>query len=84
VNQGKFLEHARYGGELYGTLRSDVQQILDSGRHVLLDIEVRGAEQVRKLDPNALSISYCPVIRESSFDDWSSAGVKHPNRSSSG
>jgi guanylate kinase len=60
VNQGKFLEHAQYGGELYGTLRSDVQRILDSGRHVLLDIEVQGAEQVRRLDQGALTIFILP------------------------
>src|SRR3989442_581544 len=60
VNQGKFLEHAQYGGELYGTLKSDVQRILDSGRHVLLDIEVQGAEQVRGLDQNALTIFILP------------------------
>ena len=60
VNHGMFLEHAQYGGELYGTLKSDVQQILDSGRHVLLDIEVQGAEQVRKLDPNVLTIFILP------------------------
>ncbi len=60
VSQGKFLEHARYGGELYGTLKSDVQRILDSGRHVLLDIEVQGAEQVRGLDQNALTIFILP------------------------
>jgi guanylate kinase len=60
VQQGQFLEHAQYGGELYGTLRSDVAKILESGRHVLLDIEVNGAAQVRKLDPNALTIFILP------------------------
>jgi guanylate kinase len=60
VKEGQFLEHARYGGELYGTLRTDVQKILDSGRHVLLDIEVNGASQVRKLDPEALTIFILP------------------------
>ena len=60
VNEGKFLEHAEYGGELYGTLRSDVQRILDAGRHVLLDIEVQGAEQVIRLDTNALTIFILP------------------------
>lgn len=60
VNHGKFLEHAEYSGELYGTLKSDVQRILDSGRHVLLDIEVHGAEQVRTLDPKALTIFILP------------------------
>ena len=60
VGDGKFLEHARYGNELYGTLRSDVEKTLASGRHVLLDIEVQGAEQVRKLDPQALTIFILP------------------------
>ena len=60
VNQGLFLEHARYGGELYGTLRSDVAKTLESGRHVLLDIEVNGAAQVRKVDANALTIFILP------------------------
>ena len=60
VKRGQFLEHAEYGGELYGTLRSDVEKVLTSGRHVLLDIEVNGAAQVRKLDPNALMIFILP------------------------
>ena len=60
VKDGQFLEHAQYGGELYGTLRSDVQKILESGRHVLLDIEGTGASQVRKLDPEALTIFILP------------------------
>lgn len=60
VNQGQFLEHAQYGGELYGTLRSDVTKILESGRHVLLDIEVNGAAQVRRVDQNALTIFILP------------------------
>jgi len=60
VNQGKFLEHAEYTGELYGTLKSDVKKILDSGRHVLLDIEVHGAEQVRQLEQNATTIFILP------------------------
>ena len=60
MNEGQFLEHAQYGGELYGTLRRDVAKILESGRHVLLDIEVNGAAQVRKVDPNALTIFILP------------------------
>jgi len=60
VNQGKFLEHAQYAGELYGTLRSDVEEILKSGRHVLLDIEVDGAAQVRGVAPNAITVFILP------------------------
>ena len=48
VRAGKFLEHAEYAGELYGTLKDEVDKVLSSGRHVLLDIEVEGARQVRR------------------------------------
>jgi guanylate kinase len=44
---GEFLEWAEYAGELYGTLRAEVDRVLATGRHVLLDIEVHGARQVR-------------------------------------
>ena len=60
VAQGEFLEHAEYAGELYGTLRADVERILKSGRHVLLDIEVDGAAQVRLLQPGAITIFILP------------------------
>ena len=47
VAAGEFLEWAEYAGELYGTLRAEVDGIRRAGRHVLLDIEVQGARQVR-------------------------------------
>ena len=57
VKAGKFLEHAEYAGELYGTLKAEVEKVLASGRHVLLDIEVEGARQVRKRYPAPQSVS---------------------------
>ena len=48
---GEFLERAEYAGELYGTLQAEVDRVLAAGRHVLLDIEVQGARQVRKRYP---------------------------------
>jgi len=48
---GDFLESAEYAGELYGTLKAEVDRVLASGRHVLLDIEVQGARQVRERYP---------------------------------
>ena len=47
VAAGEFLEWAEYAGALYGTLRSEVDAVRDAGRHVLLDIDVQGARQVR-------------------------------------
>lgn len=52
---GEFLEWAEYAGELYGTLKAEVDRVLEAGRHVLLDIEVQGARQVRKRYPHPAS-----------------------------
>jgi guanylate kinase len=48
---GEFLESAEYAGELYGTLKAEVDRVLAAGRSVLLDIEVQGARQVRQRYP---------------------------------
>jgi guanylate kinase len=56
VRQGAFLEHATYNGHLYGTFRERVEKIRDSGRDVLLKIDVQGAEQVRRLVPDGIFI----------------------------
>lgn len=48
---GEFLEWAEYAGELYGTLKAEVDRVLAAGQHVLLDIEVQGARQVRTQYP---------------------------------
>src|SRR5581483_6404295 len=53
---GAFLEWAEYAGERYGTLRAEVERGLAAGRHVLLDIEVQGARQVRAAYPPPASV----------------------------
>jgi guanylate kinase len=57
VRAGRFLEHAEYAGELYGTLKDEIEKVLKSGRHVLLDIDVEGARQVRMLYPDDRAIT---------------------------
>jgi len=56
VNRGEFAEHAEYGGHLYGTPRGPLEEALANGNTVLLDIDVQGARQLRKLYPQALYI----------------------------
>jgi guanylate kinase len=60
VGAGEFLESATYGGFRYGTLRSEVERVLASGRHVILDIEVEGARQVRRQFPDAVQVFVLP------------------------
>ncbi len=57
---GEFLEWAEYSGHLYGTLRAEVEKEADRGRHVLLDIEVQGARQVRARRPDAVTVFVLP------------------------
>ncbi len=48
INNNLFLEYARVHENYYGTLKSDVIQELESGKNVLLEIDVQGALQVRE------------------------------------
>jgi guanylate kinase len=45
---GEFVECAEYAGEWYGTLKREVERVHRRKRHVLLDIEIEGARQVRR------------------------------------
>lgn len=53
VSQGGFLEWAHVHGNSYGTLRSRVQDRIDHGSQVVLEIDVQGAFQVKKAMPEA-------------------------------
>ncbi|MGA1309420.1 MAG: guanylate kinase [Gemmatimonadaceae bacterium] len=60
VAAGAFAEWAEVHGQRYGTLRSEVERILASGRHVMLDIDVQGARQVTAAFPDAVTIFVVP------------------------
>ncbi|HMF15074.1 MAG TPA: guanylate kinase [Gemmataceae bacterium] len=51
-----FLEWARVHGKCYGTLRREVEGRREHGEGVILDIDVQGAEQVRKQCPDAVTV----------------------------
>ena len=54
LDEGAFLEHATYNGNLYGTLAERVERERADGHDVVLKIEVQGAEQVRAKLPEAI------------------------------
>jgi guanylate kinase len=60
VAAGEFLEHATYGGHLYGTLRAEVERIFREGKHAVLDIEIAGARQLRRTFPGAVHVFVLP------------------------
>jgi guanylate kinase len=57
---GEFAECADVHGGLYGTLRSEIQRVLGAGKHVMLDIDVQGARQIRAAFPRAVTIFVLP------------------------
>ncbi len=60
VAEGKFVEWVDYGGNLYGTLRADVEDKLARGYDVILEIELEGARAIRRSMPGAMLIFLAP------------------------
>ena len=60
IAEGAFLEHAEFVGNCYGTPKRYVDEAMDRGEDVILDIEVQGAEQIHRLRPEAVRIILAP------------------------
>ena len=60
IKQGKFLEYTKFVGNYYGTPLDKVEEQLDEGKEVVLEIEVEGAKQVRKKMRDAIFIFIAP------------------------
>jgi guanylate kinase len=63
IGEGIFLEHAEVHGNLYGTSRTTVQELLAQGRDVLLEIDWQGAGQIRASQPDCVSVFILPPSR---------------------
>jgi guanylate kinase len=75
VSADAFLEWARVYGNFYGTSKSEVLSRLEMGEDVLLDIDVQGARQVRRLFQEAILIFLLPP-------SWSVLEARLRNRGS--
>lgn len=64
ISKDDFLEYATFSGNSYGTPRSFVTGLLDQGVNVLLEIEVKGAMQVREKMPESVSVFILPPSYE--------------------
>jgi guanylate kinase len=64
IDNGQFLEFAEVFDNKYGTSQTWVQQQLEQGTDVILEIDWQGAQQVRRLMPDAVSIFILPPSRE--------------------
>lgn len=60
IENGRMLEYTNYCGNYYGTLKSEAERILNSGKNLILEIEVDGAMQVKSKYPDAVLVMLLP------------------------
>ena len=64
IDMGEFFEWAEVHGNFYGTSVASVKSELEYGRDVILDIDVQGASQIKKIFPDAITIFVMPPSME--------------------
>jgi guanylate kinase len=60
IERGDLLEWAEVHGDLYGTPAANLRDAWDADSHLLLDIDVQGARQLRQVQPDALTLFLLP------------------------
>ena len=60
IARGEVLEYTEYCGNLYGTLRSEVERVLGAGQDLILEIETTGAMNIKRLFPDAVTVMLLP------------------------
>lgn len=64
IARGEFAEWADVHGQRYGTLKSEVERVMQDGKHVMLDIDVQGARQLRQRFLESVTIFVVPPSLE--------------------
>ena len=64
VDRGEFIEWAEVHGELYGTSKKRLEEIIHSGIDAVLDIDIQGAKQLKKKYKNSVYIFVLPPSKE--------------------
>lgn len=80
IDGDELLEWADFAGNLYGTPQSPVEEWRNLGKHVILEIEIDGARQVRSHDPNALLIFIAPPSWDELVRRLTGRGTDSPER----
>ena len=60
IKENKFLEYAKVFNNFYGTCKDTVVNLLNEGKDVLIDIDIQGAEQIRKIMPESIHVFVVP------------------------
>ena len=64
LEKGEILEHAEFCGNYYGTPKASVMELTEKGYDVVLEIEVQGGAQIKKIMPDCVSIFITPPSLE--------------------
>ena len=80
IEEDAFLEHAEYIGNFYGTPKRYVDEAMDRGDDVNLDIEVQGAEQVYQKRPDTIRIFIAPPSWQELERRLTSRGTETPEK----
>ncbi|MFN3617354.1 MAG: guanylate kinase [Aquabacterium sp.] len=64
IDRGEFFEHAEVHGNCYGTSRTAIEQRIQHGDDIVLEIDWQGALQIKKIFPNAVLIFILPPSYE--------------------
>lgn len=73
---GEFAESAEVHGHLYGTLRAEVARVLSSRRHVIMDIDVQGAQQFSAAFPESVLIFILPPSADALIERLTARGTE--------
>ena len=76
IEEGKFLEYTNFVGNYYGTPADKVEELLDAGKEVVLEIEVEGAKQVRSKNKDAVFIFIVPPTMKDLLNRLKSRGTE--------
>jgi guanylate kinase len=79
IEAGEFVEWARVHDRLYGTPSSELENAARRGRHVVLDIDVQGARQIREAVPDAILIFVLPPSVDIMMARLKRRGTESPN-----
>lgn len=64
IKDGKMLEYATYSGNYYGTPQKEVEEAMNEGKDVILEIEVAGAMQIKEKIKDSVAIMLTPPSRD--------------------
>ncbi len=78
IKDDKFLEYAEFVGNYYGTPKDKVQEQMEQGKEVVLEIEINGALQVREKAKDAVFVFIAPPTKEALYRRLLRRGTEDP------